>query len=109
LITSDHIMSEVQLALSKPFFVDRLAPELVQSIREGLDQAAELTEIVHLVRGVAAHWQDDLVLATALSGQADFLVTGDSELLDLEHPYPFEIIHPNDFLAILQRDIAGER
>lgn len=107
-VTSDHIMSEVRLALAKPFFVDRLSPEFIGELLDDLKQAAKNVSIEVHVHGVATHWQDDLVLATALSGQADYLVTGDRELLALRHPYSFDIIHPNQFLPILEYDVAHE-
>lgn len=103
LITSAYIVEEVRFALSKPFFVAHLAPDVGEQILDDLDRRAMKVQIEDVVEGVATHWQDDLVLSTALSGDADFLVTGDRELLDLVHPYPFRIIHPDDFLRYLKR------
>jgi len=104
LLTSAHIMHEVEMALAKPFFAERLAPGAIDVILDGLRDNAIKVELTQQVQGVATHWQDDLVLATALSGKAEYLVTGDRELLDLDHPYDFVIIHPNAFLAVLDGD-----
>jgi predicted nucleic acid-binding protein len=53
------------------------------------------------VRGVATDLADDLVLATAIAGQASFLVTGDKWLLDLESHQDIAIVSPRDFLSFL--------
>ena len=53
------------------------------------------------VRGVATHPEDDLVLATAVSGQVDYLVTGDRQILRLGMYEGVTIISPAAFLDIL--------
>lgn len=44
---------------------------------------------------------DDKFLACALQGQADFLVTGDKDLLQLAGRYPFKILSPQAALQAL--------
>ena len=56
---------------------------------------------VSSVRGIAENEEDDLVLTTAIAGNADVLVTGDRALLALD---PFEdvsIKSPRAFLTQL--------
>jgi putative PIN family toxin of toxin-antitoxin system len=108
IVTSDHILGEVRFALSKPFFASRLTPGMAETLLADLEQYAEKVEITNPVKGIATHWQDDLVLATALSGNADILVTGDRELLELNHPYRFRIISPQAFLLTLDGSEAVE-
>jgi len=45
---------------------------------------------------------DRWVLASALAGQADILVTGDRDLLDLGDQAPLRIVDPRGFWAILR-------
>jgi putative PIN family toxin of toxin-antitoxin system len=106
LITSAAILAEVEVALSRAYFGDRFDERYLAEILAEIQGVAEKAELTQRVYGVATHWQDELVLSTALSAAADFLVTGDRELLGLEHPYVFRIIHPNEFLQVLQRDLA---
>ena len=54
------------------------------------------------VSGVATHPEDDLVLATAISGKADYLVTGDRQLLKLQEFEDVSIVSAAEFLLILQ-------
>ena len=58
------------------------------------------------VQGVATHPEDDLILATAISGNADYLVTGDRQLLALGSYGGVRIVTPRDFLAILDAESA---
>lgn len=47
--------------------------------------------------------KDDYLIAHAESGRAEFLVTGDIDLLVLDGEFPFRILSPPDFLAVLRR------
>lgn len=48
---------------------------------------------------------DDVLLATAQAGRADYLVTNDRDLLDIppvtRRPFAFEIVKPSDLLRTL--------
>ncbi len=52
---------------------------------------------------MATHPEDDLVLATAVSAAADYLVTGDKQLQRLGGYHGVAIVSPRDFLALLQQ------
>jgi putative PIN family toxin of toxin-antitoxin system len=47
--------------------------------------------------------KDDPVLACAVDGQADYLVTGDPHLLELEEFRRIKIVTPGEFLQVLDR------
>jgi len=56
-----------------------------------------------IVSGIATHPEDDLVLATALSAGADYLVTGDRRFRTrVPHYQGITLISPAEFLAIIQ-------
>ena len=52
------------------------------------------------VSGVATHPEDDLVLAAAVSAGADYLVTGDKQLLKLGRYQGATILSPRDFAEV---------
>jgi putative PIN family toxin of toxin-antitoxin system len=52
--------------------------------------------------GVVRDRDDDVILATALSAQAPYLVTGDRDLLVLERYRDVEIVSPRSFLDRLE-------
>ncbi|MDP9366117.1 MAG: hypothetical protein M3Q10_18180 [Chloroflexota bacterium] len=60
-----------------------------------------MTPIVERVQGAAPHAADGLVLATAVSGGADYLVTGDKGLLAVGKYRDVRIIALRAFLAVL--------
>ncbi len=51
--------------------------------------------------GVAADPDDDMVIATAISSDVDYLVTGDKGLLDVGEQRGVQIVSPRRFLALL--------
>jgi predicted nucleic acid-binding protein len=50
------------------------------------------------VAGIATHPEDDLIVATALSAKADYLVTGDRKLLELGTYAGITFVSPRGFL-----------
>jgi predicted nucleic acid-binding protein len=66
-----------------------------------LRRRAEITPITVTVEGVASHPEDDMVLATAVSAEAEYLVSGDKELQDLRAYGQIKILSPREFLSFL--------
>jgi putative PIN family toxin of toxin-antitoxin system len=65
---------------------------------------AQLCEVVvpaALSAPVCRDPDDDVVLATALSGRADYLVTGDDDLLALTRYHGIKILPPRKFWEVL--------
>ena len=104
LVTSSAIVAEVLRALSRPRVLRRypLTPADLQAVRDLLTREAVTTPLTVAVAGVATHPEDDLILATAVSAQADYLVTGDRQLQKLGSYQGVQIVSPREFLAILQ-------
>jgi predicted nucleic acid-binding protein len=62
---------------------------------------ATFAPLTETMVGVATHPKDDPVLATAASARADFLVTGDHDLLRLGSFRGTVIVSARDYLAML--------
>ena len=77
LVLSDHLLSEVRRTLENAYFRSRLSRPRADGYVARLARHGEIVPLTVTVRGVASHPEDDLVLAPALSGHADYLVTGD--------------------------------
>ncbi len=60
------------------------------------------------VRGVGEDEEDDLVLATAIAGDATYLVTGDRHLQALGSFQHVTILSPRQFLNLLEQDPGKE-
>lgn len=101
LIVSEHILQELAHTLDNAWFRDRLPPIRALPLRAELRMQATLIEVTQEVHGVASHWQDDLVLAAAVSGNADFLVTRDKEFRQVGEYEGVKIRTPAEFLIEL--------
>lgn len=80
LVISEHLFAELARTFQKGYFLRLLGPERAARNLALLREAATWTTVIEDVRGVASHPEDDLVLTTAVSGRADYLVTGDRQL-----------------------------
>lgn len=107
LVASEPILAEVGRTLQDPSFRRRLSPRQISAAQKLLRGRAILTPLTAEVRGVATHPADDLILATAVSARADYLVTGDAQLQKLGSYEGVAIVSPRRFLEQLARE--GER
>jgi uncharacterized protein len=101
LILSEHLLDEVDRTLESPYFARRLSWERRANDMGLLRTRSAVIEITVSVTGVATHPEDDLVLATAVSAGADYLVTGDRKLQRLGSYEGVTIVSPRQFLDLL--------
>ena len=88
----------------KPYLARRIAPEELAELAEILGQVAEvIPRITQPIPAVTRDPKDDYLLAYALVGQADYLVTGDQDLLVLKEVEGIAIVTPRDFWDVVQR------
>ena|SRR5258708_24946904 len=105
LVISQHIINELIRTLNKPYFQDRLDSSTISSFIDLLQNEAMVTPITVTIQGVATHPEDDLTLATAVSAQTDYLVSGDGPLLQKVGStfQDVKLVTPNKFLDILNQ------
>lgn len=101
LVVSTHLLDELTRTLAKPYFAGRISSERQVAYQRLLATFATLVPITVAVHGVATHPEDDLVLATAVSAGADYLVTRDRQLLALRSYRDVLIVSPTEFLSAL--------
>lgn len=102
LVTSRHILDEVSSTLAKPYFVRRLTPRQIARVVDLLEQQSRIVLPDVTVVGVATHPEDDLILATAVAGECEFLVTGDRPLRNVSKYRDISIVTPSEFLEALR-------
>ena len=100
-IISAYIFEELARTLAKPYFVRRLTPGAASAFLDLVRSLAAPIAITTPVSGVAPDPADDEVLGTALSGSAEYLVTGDRKLRELGAYQGVQIVSPREFLEIL--------
>jgi putative PIN family toxin of toxin-antitoxin system len=101
IVLAEPIMTELARTLEKPYFRKRWSADQVVAALDLLRQTATMTPLTAPVQGVATHPEDDLVLATARSGKAAFLVTVDAKLQRLGSYETITILSPRAFLDLL--------
>lgn len=102
-VTSEHLIGEVTRTLADPFFRSRVPESESTSAIQALRQDAEVVLLTEQIVGEATHAEDDLVLATAISANADALVTGDRQLQRLETFRGVKILSPASFIELLDQ------
>lgn len=105
LVTAEALMAQLVDVLSRPHITKRIRrPAVVADLIAAIGGSALIVEPADLPGAVSRDPDDDLLLATAVAGAADVIVTGDNDLLVLEQYDGIRIITPRQFLDELRRD-----
>jgi putative PIN family toxin of toxin-antitoxin system len=95
---STHIRSEPERALTNSYFASRLDEVSRQAFLDLVRTTSTLVTITVPVPTIAKTGGDNLVLATAESAGASYLVTGDAELQRFGRYKATIIVSPRQFL-----------
>jgi uncharacterized protein len=106
LVLSAHILDGLERTWQKPYFRLRYSSQRAGDALRLLRTAATIVVPAATVSGVGEDLEDDLVIATAVAGNADFLVTGDKHLhlQGLGRFRGITILAPHQFLEWLQSE-----
>jgi putative PIN family toxin of toxin-antitoxin system len=99
IITSEPLLDELRTTLRVKFKAD---PDKLPLL-SALGEQAEIVAPASLGERVCRDRDDDVVLATAVAGKADIIVTGDDDLLALKKFRGIRILSPRKFLEFLDR------
>ena len=98
LILSTDIIQELERILRKKF---ALSESETSDVRRVLVEATkEVCQKVEPIAPVCRDPDDDRILACALQVHADYIVTGDEDLLVLERHAAIHIVRPRDFESL---------
>jgi putative PIN family toxin of toxin-antitoxin system len=97
----EQLVQELRNAPSKPRLAARLTPEQVDNLVDLLELKGHLVA-PEQIPPVSRDSNDDIFLACAASAHADYLVTGDNDLLVIAEFRGTKIITPSQFLQILE-------
>ena len=101
---SPHIETELARTLEDRYFVRRLSQAQRAGFLALVRRRVTIVPITTPLPGLASHPEDDLVLATAESVGAEYLVTGDQPLLQLGHFRGTTILSPRAFVERLEAE-----
>ncbi len=101
LVTSKALLAEFRDVADRPFFRARIRPSAIELL------AADLQDFSFYCRNlpsgpVAPDPKDSYLLAMAQASQADFLVTGDKDLLSLKRHGSTRIVTPAAMIELLR-------
>jgi len=99
LIFSEQTFAELETRLWRSKF-DRYVT--ADSRRRLLRDLAAIADRVHLPEPTGTAWSrdpdDDAIIHTAMYGDADWLISGDRDLLELSYPFRFSVLSPRQAL-----------
>ena len=99
-LMSRELAGELNDVLSRPRF-DRYADrEIREEFLQDLVRQAESVEVTERVRACRDP-KDDKILELAVNGNADYIVTGDDDLLVMNPFRDIEIVRPAEFLTVV--------
>lgn len=99
MVISEHILLEVKTNLTKKI---RLPDSVVKDIIGYLKDAAEKVKPYELADSPCRDKDDNIIIGTALSGNAEFIVSGDEDLLVLKKYKSINIVTPREFWSRLK-------
>lgn len=104
LVASPTILKELADVINR----ERIIKITKMTQRERIDfinmliKRSDLTEGKQLSKNVSRDIKDDKFLACGIEGKADYIVSGDDDLLDLEEFEGIKIVSPKEFIALLE-------
>ena len=98
LILCEDLLDEIERNLQRKV---KLPATMVNTIKEFLQEHATMLDPVLLPRDACRDTDDIKILGLALASNADYIVTGDRDLLILEHCQEIPILSPRSFSDIL--------
>lgn len=103
LVLSLYLVDELAHVLSYPRIVEQvhLTPEELEAVLAALLSQAELAPGRLQLQGVTRDPKDDPVVACAVEGQADYIVSGDQDLLALGEYDGIQVVTPRRFVEML--------
>jgi putative PIN family toxin of toxin-antitoxin system len=99
-VTSNEILREMEDVLNRPQLL-RYMKENPEVMLESIKNDALIIPGEVVLTGVCRDPKDDKFIACAIEGNADFIVTGDKDLLDLTVYQDVKMIRAYDFVRLL--------
>lgn len=100
IVTARRLLDELHDTLTGKMKIDRsLADEILAELANEL----EIVEPVPLLKSICRDEDDDWVLATALAGHSEIMVSGDKDLLVLKQFQGIKILSPRQFVEWMDR------
>ncbi len=110
LVLSPGIIKEIGVVFNYPRLKKSMKKHLLtdDEVADAILQILKIATITpgaEIVSGASRDTADDMVLSCAVEGQADFVISGDQDLIELESYEGIKIVTPAAFLQIIVKEI----
>ena len=104
-VTSEFLLQELQRVLHYRHIqrIKLISEKEINKFVRDIINTSQLIEVSSVIDVVRKDTADNQVLAAALDGQVNFIVSGNHHLLDLGHFRGIKIVKPIEFFNILDR------
>lgn len=104
LVVSPALLAEYEAALNYDRVRRRhgLSPEQIAREVQVIGEVALVVEPTNVLAVIADDPDDDHVLACAVAGEADYIVSGDPHILALREYQGIRVLSPRAFVAVLE-------
>lgn len=100
IVTCEEQLQELREVFNKPKIRKYFSKEQILDFFELLDEASEKVILQTKVK-ICRDSKDDYLIALAIDSQADYLITGDYDLLDLVKVNNTNVVKYNEFNSIV--------
>ena len=109
LVLSEEILREFSEVMNREEVKSRFAysEEQIFAFEEAIRSVAEIVKIESMVKFVEDDPADDIVVNTALDGNADYIISGDAHLLKLRKFGKVQVVSPRGFLRIVRQEFGN--
>ena len=104
IIFSDELFNEFLDVARRPKFKKYFDEKSVQLLIQNISEKLEFIEVASAIT-VCRDLKDNFILALSIDGNADYIVTGDKDLLSLNGFKGKKIITINEFIKIIDTEV----
>jgi len=98
IITSDYILTEIERILLDKL---KMPSEKVKERIEFIKSIAKLVSPVKVEEHICKDKNDLPIIGTAIAGEAEVIVTGDTDLIEIQEYRNIKFLSPRDFLNFI--------
>ncbi len=102
LVLSKEILNEFSKVMRRNKFAEYAKEEQVERFIEDIESIAEITELKSQIK-VVEDPKDNIVISTAIDGEADSIVSGDHHLLNLKEFRGIKILSVDEAVHMLKK------
>jgi putative PIN family toxin of toxin-antitoxin system len=102
-LVSEPILAEYRRVLGYERLRSRhgLTVQGIDDVVDGFRRFGDLVEITTSIAAIAADPSDNMFIECAVSGEADYIVSGDAHLLDLREFRGIQVLSPAQLLKLM--------